>query len=64
MATKTVWIILLCLFVVSQADQGFDVRHHLSTVTRFFLNPSYFVVPEEVELRTTLYHLGLIGPIA
>ena len=47
MAMKTVWIVLLCLFVIAQADQGgFDVRHHLSTVTRFLHFRSHYTLSD------------------
>jgi len=64
MATKTVWIILLCLFVVSQADQGFDVRHHLSTVTRYSTSKDVtqnLIEGSNVPSECTPIHLNLVA---
>ncbi|KAF2590353.1 hypothetical protein F2Q70_00041931 [Brassica cretica] len=64
MAMKSVWIILLCLFVIAEADQGFDVRHHLSTVTRYSASKEVsqnLIEGSNVPSECTPIHLNLVA---
>ncbi|CAG7868455.1 unnamed protein product [Brassica rapa] len=66
MAMKTVWLIILvcCFFVVSQADQAFDVRHHLSTVTRYSVSKDVtqnLIEGSKVPSECTPIHLNLVA---
>ncbi|XP_009118292.1 multiple inositol polyphosphate phosphatase 1 [Brassica rapa] len=64
MAMKSVWITLLCLFVIAEADQGFDVRHHLSTVTRYSASKEVsqnLIKGSNVPSECTPIHLNLVA---
>ncbi|KAH0866510.1 hypothetical protein HID58_083721 [Brassica napus] len=61
---KSVWIILLCLFVIAEANQGFDVRHHLSTVTRYSASKEVsqnLIKGSNVPSECTPIHLNLVA---
>ncbi|KAL0884679.1 hypothetical protein Bca101_008660 [Brassica carinata] len=62
---KSVWIILLSLFVIAEADQGgFDVRHHLSTVTRYSVSKEVsqnLIEGSTIPRECTPIHLNLVA---
>ncbi|XP_010534618.1 PREDICTED: multiple inositol polyphosphate phosphatase 1-like [Tarenaya hassleriana] len=61
---KIVWILLLSMLVASNADQGFDVRQHLSTVTRYDAVKDVaqnLFEPSEVPRDCTPIHLNLVA---
>ncbi|XP_010554688.1 PREDICTED: multiple inositol polyphosphate phosphatase 1-like isoform X2 [Tarenaya hassleriana] len=61
---EIVWILLFSMLLVSNADQGFNIRQHLSTVTRYDavkgVSQNLFD-PSEVSHECTPIHINLVA---